>query len=73
MKQEIVPNEQNEVIPRRDIRAVEAIARSGRKLRPLTKPGNLRNIMCRVIHANLIFVFDWFTVICFLILAFTLL
>ena len=39
MKQEIVPNEQNEVIPRRDIRAVEAIARSGRKLRPLTKPG----------------------------------
>ena len=35
-----VVNEQNEVIPRRDIRAVEAIARSGRKLSPLTKPGN---------------------------------
>ena len=45
MKQEIVPNEQNEVIPRRDIRAVEAIARSGRKLRPLTKPGITLNLI----------------------------
>ena len=37
LKQESVPNESTEVIPRRDQRAVEIAARSGRKLRPLTK------------------------------------
>ena len=35
MKQEIVPIESDEVIPTRDSRAVEAMARSGRRLRPL--------------------------------------
>ena len=35
MKQEVVPIESDEVIPTRDSRAVEAMARSGRRLRPL--------------------------------------